>query len=113
MTNFSHGRAAEEAAVNYLKGKKYKIIAQNWRTRYCEIDIIAKRKKTIYFVEVKYRASSAQGGGLEYITPRKLKQMELASRFWISDNNWSGDYTLAAIEVSGPNYQITNFLTEL
>ncbi len=113
MTNFSHGRAAEAAAAEFLKKKKFKILAKNWRTRYCEIDIIARKKKIIYFTEVKYRQTARQGSGLEYITPAKLRQMELAARFWTAENEWQGDYRLAAIEVSGPAYEITNFLTEL
>jgi Holliday junction resolvase-like predicted endonuclease len=113
MTNFSHGRAAEAAAVEYLKKRKFEIMVQNWRTRYCEIDVVAKKRKTIYFVEVKYRQSGQQGSGLGYITPAKLKQMELAARFWTAENGWTGDYRLAGLEVSGAGYQITNFLAEL
>lgn len=113
MTNFSHGRAAEEAAAKYLEGLKHKILDKNWKTRLCEIDIVTKMKKTIYFVEVKYRVSDAHGGGLEYITPQKLKQMKFAAQMWVTEHDWSGDYRLAAIEVSGLGYKITNFLTDL
>jgi Holliday junction resolvase-like predicted endonuclease len=67
----------------------------------------------VYFVEVKYRASPKQGSGIEYITPKKLKQMELAAEFWVADNSWDGDYNLGGIEVSGPNFEVTNFLPEL
>lgn len=113
MTNFSHGRAAEAAAIEYLKQNSFKILTQNWRTRYCEIDVVAQKDKVIYFVEVKYRQGDQQGSGLDYITPKKLKQMNLAARFWASDNNWQDDYRLAALEVSGIDYKVTNFLTEL
>jgi len=113
VTNFSHGRAAESAAVEYLKSQVYKILDQNWRTRLCEIDIVAKKNKTIYFVEVKYRHNSEQGQGLDYITPAKLKQMTFAARMWLADNVWDGDYSLAAMEVSGADYSVTEFLTEL
>jgi len=113
VTNFSTGRVAEEAAVKYLQNNGHKIIDQNWRTRYCEIDIVAVKKKTVYFVEVKYRANMFQGSGLEYITSKKLKQMSFAAEMWVQANNWNGGYSLAAIEVSGPDFEITNFLTEL
>lgn len=113
MTNFSHGRAAEEAAARFLTTKGFEILSQNWRTKYCEIDIVARKKKVIYFIEVKYRRSDVQGTGLDYITQRKLKQMKLAGEFWVADNDWSGDYNLGAIEVSGPSYKITNLLTEI
>ena|SRR3989338_732211 len=113
MTNFSHGRAAEAAATEYLKKQGFKVLAQNWRTRYCEIDVVAGKDKVVYFVEVKYRQSGDQGSGLEYITPKKLKQMELAARFWVSDNDWHGDFRLAAVEVGGTDYEVTNFLSSV
>jgi len=113
MTTTSTGRTAEDAAAEYLRTKKFEILSQNWRTRWCEIDIVAKKKKAIYFVEVKYRKSSDFGGGLEYITLTKLKQMKFAAEFWISNNDWPGDFRLSAIEVSGSDFQITNFLESL
>ena len=113
MNTTSTGREAENAAAEYLKEQGYKVLTQNWRTRWCEIDIVAQKDKTIYFVEVKYRKSEDWGSGLEYITPKKLKQMQFATEFWASDHDWGGDYSLAAIEVTGPAFQITNFLPEL
>lgn len=109
----STGRQAEDAAAQYLSSKKFEILSQNWRTRWCEIDIVAKKKKIVYFVEVKYRKSSDFGGGLEYITPTKLKQMKFAAEFWVSNNDWSGDYRLSAIEVSGIDFKIRDFLQQL
>jgi uncharacterized protein (TIGR00252 family) len=107
------GRQAEDAAAEYLSSKKFEILSQNWRTRWCEIDIVAKKKKIIYFVEVKYRKTADFGGGLDYITHAKLKQMKFAAEFWISNNNWSGDYRISAIEVSGSSFEITEFLENL
>lgn len=112
MTNFSHGREAEEKATEYLKRQGCEITEQNWRTRWCEIDIVAKRKKTIYFCEVKYRQNNSQGTGLDYITPKKLQQMNFAAEFWVTQNNWRGDYELRAIEVSGRDYLITNVISD-
>ena len=113
MTNFSHGQAAEAAAVEYLGQQGFKILEQNYRTRYCEIDIVAGKGKVIYFVEVKYRMSNAQGTGLDYITPKKLNQMKFAAKMWAQEHDRKGDYELSAIEVSGLDYKITNFLPEL
>jgi len=111
MTNFAHGRAAEDAAAEYLKKHGYMILDLNWRTRYCEIDIVAQQKKTIYFVEVKYRENDAHGSGLEYITEKKLQQMRFAAEMWVQENDWRGDYDIVAIEVSGPGYDVTSFTT--
>lgn len=113
MTTTSTGRQAEAKAVKYLKQDSFTVLEQNWRTRYCEIDIIAQKDKTIYFVEVKYRATDSWGGGLDYITPNKLKQMGFAAEVWVSANKWQHDYQLAAIEVSGKDFEVTNFLVDL
>ncbi len=113
MSTTSTGRAAEDAAAAYLKKQGYKILDQNWRTRWCEIDIVAKKDNVVSFVEVKYRKSDEFGGGIQYITPAKQKQMAFAAQFWVSKNNWDGDYSLAAAEVTGPEYQITEFIDSI
>lgn len=113
MTTVATGRQAETAAIEYLRLAGYKILERNWRTRYCEIDIIAQKGKTIHFVEVKYRRRDTQGSGLEYITPHKLRQMQFAAELWVSQYDWAGDYQLSALEVSGPEFVITDFLPNL
>lgn len=111
MSNFAAGREAEGAAADYLYEHGYTVIEQNWRTPLCEIDIVARKGRVIYCVEVKYRLSDKQGKGFDYITPRKLKQMEFAARLWAQEHDWDGDYHLSAIEVSGHEFEITNFLS--
>jgi uncharacterized protein (TIGR00252 family) len=113
MTTFDTGRQAEAAAAAYLKKRGYAIVGQNWRTRWCEIDVIAQKHKAVYFCEVKYRASDRQGGGLEYITPKKLRQMQQAAEGWVHLTGWNGEYQLCAIEVSGPNFTITQVIADL
>ncbi len=103
------GNQAETVAAEYLVQYGYKIVQRNWRTRYCEVDIVAAHLGKIWFVEVKYRKSTAQGMGLDYITPKKLKQMHFAANIWVQHYHWCGDYDLAALEVSGPLFQVTEF----
>lgn len=101
------GKRAEQVVADYLREQGYDVIGCNWRTRWCEIDIVAKKSQIIYFVEVKYRRSELYGSGLEYITNSKLKQMRLAAEIWISAHGWQGDYEIAAIEVTGAKFKIT------
>lgn len=110
MTTFDTGRRAETVAANYLRTRDYDVLEQNWRTRFCEIDIVAQKADTVYFVEVKYRRTAAQGTGLEYITPKKLQQMTFAAEMWSRNHQWRGAYELAAIEVSGDAFAITEFI---
>lgn len=113
MTNYSSGHLAEGYACKYLEKLGYKIIANNWKTRYCEIDIIAEKKKTVHFIEVKYRQTSFQGTGLEYITPTKIRRMRFAAELWVSQNGWTENYVLSGIEVYGLEYKVGEFLPVL
>ena len=107
------GRRAEARAAQHLRAQGFRILEQNWRTRWCEIDLIARKGQVIYFVEVKYRGSSAQGGGLDYITPKKLQQMYFAATLWMASADAASDYRLAAMELSGPNYEVTAWLDDI
>ncbi len=80
------GRIAEKVAADYLKTLGHEIIAQNWRNKFCEIDIISQHKNVLYFIEVKYRKNEIHGSGLEAITTTKLKQMRFAADFYLTKN---------------------------
>lgn len=97
------GRDAESRVARELQKTGHKIIALNWRTRRCEIDIVSKRKKIIYCTEVKMRSSIAWGSGLEYVTTKKLEQMRFAAQMWIHEHRWGGDVRLlvAAVNTEG------------
>lgn len=107
------GQQAEAAAASYLKANGFKLIARNWRIPAAEIDIVAVRGNIIHFIEVKYRAKDHAGGGLSYITRQKLKQMERAASFWCTQEGYVGDYELSAIEVTGPHFEVTEFIAGL
>jgi uncharacterized protein (TIGR00252 family) len=109
MSTTHIGREAENAAANWLEMNGFTVIDTNWRTRWCEIDIIARKGAVIFFVEVRYRKSDAWGDGFDSITPKKYKQMEFAAQFWLSSNNWSNDARIAAMAVSGVTPTVTKF----
>lgn len=113
MTSFETGRQAEAQAAVFLQHKGCAIIGQNWRTRWCEIDVIAQRDNVVFFCEVKYRRTNLQGSGLEYITPKKIVQMRFAAESWVHMHGWRGEYQLCAIEVSGADFRITNVVKDL
>lgn len=107
------GQQAESAAAHYLKQHGFTIIGKNWRTRWCEIDIIASKGEEIYLVEVKYRQNDHHGLGLDYITHKKQQQMHFAAEFWLATQSRLWSSHLAAIEVSGPQFKITKWLPDL
>jgi len=110
MTSFDAGRQAESAAADYLKQHGFAIVARNWRTLWCEIDVIAQKDRAVYFCEVKYRQTNNQGSGLDYITPKKLQQMRVAAESWVQLTGWTGEYQLSAVEVSGDDFAVTAFV---
>src|SRR5688500_13259101 len=84
MSNYSAGHRAEKTAAEYLTYKGFTVRELNWKTRYCEIDIVAEKNNALYLVEVKSRTNNKQGIGLDYITPKKLRQMQFAAEMWVS-----------------------------
>jgi len=65
----------ERKAVEYLKLKGYRILARNFRSRFGEIDIIARDKGVTAFIEVKARNSSYLVSGRESVDMRKIKKI--------------------------------------
>lgn len=112
-SNYSSGHEAEVRAAEHLKKLGYTVMELNWNNRFAEIDIVARRYRTVYFIESKYRKNSQQGTGLEYITHAKLNQMQRAAEMWVQERGWEGEYTLGAIELTGENYTVTNFIENI
>lgn len=106
MTNHATGHVAEKHVAAHLAAQGYTIVAVNWKTARCEIDIVASKHKQLYFIEVKHRTSDTQGSGLEYITPTKERQMRFAAMVWMQTYSYSGPSEVAAIEVYGPHFEI-------
>jgi uncharacterized protein (TIGR00252 family) len=101
MKTTEQGLKAEKAVAELLTQEGFEIVDRNWKTRVCEIDIIARKDRTTFFIEVKYRRSDYQGDGFEYITAQKLHKMNFAAEIWRQANGSSGDYRLMAAAVSG------------
>ena len=71
----SSGERGESLALHHLRGKGYAIIETNYRKRYGEIDIIARDRDTLVFIEVKYRRHGGFGTGLEAVDGRKQQRL--------------------------------------
>lgn len=95
------GRAAEDTAVNYLLNYGFEIMHRNWRTKFCEIDIVASKDKAVHFVEVKYRSNPHHGSSLDYIAARKQRQLKRAAMAWVGEHDWEGDWQIDAIGIDG------------
>lgn len=79
------GKASENLAVDYLKGNGYRVIKKNYRSRTGEIDIIAREKGVICFVEVKSRSCDNFGNPAEAVSNFKQKQIAKAAICYLKE----------------------------
>ncbi|MDR0646493.1 MAG: YraN family protein [Elusimicrobiota bacterium] len=80
------GDEGEDKAAEFLKAKGYKILARNYASKYGEIDIIARLKNAIVFVEVKTRASMSYGGGVAAVNVSKQNKITKTAITYIKEN---------------------------
>jgi len=73
-----------------LKEEGYFILDRNYRNRYGEIDIIAKKDKCLIFIEVKTRTNLNYGDPLETINKLKISRIKRLASFYIASNKLSG-----------------------
>ncbi len=85
------GKESESEAVRYLKKNGYKILEQNYRTKLGEIDIIAKDKGTIAFIEVKSRRSGNYGNPKWAVTPKKQRKISMVALYYLKTTNQSDE----------------------
>jgi putative endonuclease len=88
------GKWGEETAAAFLLERGYVIIAQNYRTPYGEIDVIARLGDLTIFVEVKTRTSNTMGLPEASITPRKRAHMISAAEYYAAEteiDHWQID----------------------
>ena len=69
------GRRGEEIAKEYLEKKGYKIVERNYKTKYAEIDLVARRKNELIFIEVRTKIGENFGSPEETIDRKKLKKL--------------------------------------
>ena len=74
------GQLGEKEAVRYLKKKKYKILETNYTNYYGEIDIVAKDKQYLVFVEVKTRTGTDYGFAAEAVNFQKQKKLKVLAQ---------------------------------
>lgn len=81
----SRGQAAEALALQFLQQRGLKLIAQNYRCRFGEIDLVMRDGATVVFTEVRLRTSNAFGGAAASVTAQKQRKIVLAARHYLSE----------------------------
>lgn len=83
------GNLGEKLAAEYLEKKKYKIIEKNFYCKQGEIDIIAKNKNELVFIEVKTRSNTNFGTPSEAVDYKKQKHIYKAAKYYLYKNKIS------------------------
>ena len=78
---FRTGLSAESRAAAWLIAKGYRILAKRFRTPHGEIDLVARRRKLVAFIEVKARASLDEAAYA--VTPRQQQRIIAAAQAWL------------------------------
>lgn len=100
MNNREFGNKGEDLACDYLKKNGYEILERNRHfSKLCEVDIIAKIKNKVVFVEVKTRKSDDFGSPLEAITKTKYNKIKTGVLTYVHENKIS-DYQIDAIGIT-------------
>ncbi len=96
------GGWGEALAAEYLRRKRYEIVASRYHCRFGEIDLIVKNKKYLVFVEVKLRKSARFAGAMEYVDRRKQDRIRMTASMYISRNETNLQPRFDVIEVYAP-----------
>ena len=81
---FRVGISAESRAAAYLVAKGFRILARRWRSPLGEIDIVARRRQLLVFVEVKARATIDEAA--EAVNERQRRRIAAAAEVWLAAN---------------------------
>lgn len=103
------GKKGEALVLKYLQNQGYKILAQNFYSKFGEIDLIAQKNQTISFVEVKLRVNPLFALSDLINLPKQRKIIKTAM-LYIAKNrisNFSFRFDVALIENTNYDYKIT------
>jgi len=89
---FRTGLSAESRAAACLLAKGYRILARRFRTPHGEIDIVARRRNLLAFIEVKARASLDEAAYA--VTPRQQARIVTAAQAWLMTHPEHADFEL-------------------
>ena len=98
----SIGYRGEQAATEYLRAHGFRILDRNWRAGRYELDIVARKKDTLHFVEVKSRKKGSLTTPEEALTPSKFNALCHAARAWLASHpcNLEINFDLAAVDLT-------------
>jgi len=104
------GKVAENLAVRHLQEKGFEMIERNYRYKRAEVDIIAKQKNLLLFIEVKGRSSERFGHPEEFVTTMQQRLLLEAAAHYVIEHNWTQPirFDIIAILMKKGQLQVTH-----
>ena len=96
------GAWGEALAAEYLRKKRYKLVAAGYHCRFGEIDLIVQDKRFLVFVEVKLRKSGDFARAMEYVDRRKQDRIRVTASMYLSQNPTNLQPRFDVIEIYAP-----------
>jgi len=93
------GNKGESLASESLMQKGYKILGRNYRSKWGEVDIVAKINQTVVFVEVKTKTTDKFGEPWEMVNTWKIEQVKKMGEVWCREYGWEGRVRMDVIGV--------------
>ena len=90
-------------AAEYLRKKRFSIVAAGYRCRFGEIDLIVRDRKFLVFVEVKLRKSADFAKAMEYVDQRKQDKIRITASMYLSQNPTNLQPRFDVIEIYAPD----------
>lgn len=100
--NNTLGAWGEAKAAEYLRKKRYHIIAQGFRSRFGEIDLIVYNRKYLVFVEVKLRKNANFARAVEYVDHKKQERIKTTAAVYLSQHPTALQPRFDVIEIYAP-----------
>ena len=96
------GAWGEATAAEYLRKKRYEIVAAGYRCRFGEIDLIVKDRKYLIFVEVKLRKNGDFARAMEHVDWWKQDKIRITASMYLSQNPTVLQPRFDVIEIYAP-----------
>ena len=97
------GAWGEALAAEYLRKKRYTLVAAGYYCKFGEIDLIVKDRKYLVFVEVKLRKNARFAQALEYVDRRKQDRLRITASMYLAENPTDLQPRFDVIEIYAPN----------
>ena len=108
LNNLS-GAWGEALAASYLRRKRYKILAQGYRSRFGEIDLIAATNDYLVFVEVKLRKNDQFAPAMEHVDHNKQQRLRSTAMMYLAQMPTSAQVRFDVVEIYAPKGAATLF----